>query len=250
MSSGPSKRAEAIVAFFVPSACREEVLGDLYQLYRSPLEYAYSALKTVPLVVLSRMRRTSDPQVLVIQAFAAFVSFLGAVWLKDGSRVLEPWEMLRPAVPAAMTVLGLLLQDTYANTPRKSGRDLARGPGLGFVLALASQGILQISHSDLALPGWTVLYGCATSLLLSSAIRVFLPPTFDRLQGAGTSGSCVEQTAGEHREWDTSVSKNTRLILTAGAVVAWVIARSGSQSTRLLPSLLIVLVAWLVSRCR
>ena len=32
MSSGPSKAAESLVTFFLPPACREEVLGDLAQL--------------------------------------------------------------------------------------------------------------------------------------------------------------------------------------------------------------------------
>ena len=37
MKRGPSKLAEAIVAFLLPRSCREEVLGDLYERYKSPL---------------------------------------------------------------------------------------------------------------------------------------------------------------------------------------------------------------------
>src|SRR5437016_2809889 len=46
MCSGPSKAAEAIVAVFVPPACREEVLGDLHERYSSPRQYALDALRT------------------------------------------------------------------------------------------------------------------------------------------------------------------------------------------------------------
>jgi hypothetical protein len=81
MNSGLSKTAEAIVAGFVPPASREEVLGDLHERYRSPRQYGVDALCTVPLVILSRIRRTADPQMLLIQAFALYVSFLGAAYL-------------------------------------------------------------------------------------------------------------------------------------------------------------------------
>ena len=83
MNRGPSKAVEAIVAVFVPPACREEVLGDLHERYRSPLPYAWEALCTAPLVIASRVRRTTDPQVLLMQAFALYMSFLGAAWFQD-----------------------------------------------------------------------------------------------------------------------------------------------------------------------
>jgi hypothetical protein len=60
MHSGPSKTAEAIVAIFVPAVCREEVLGDLHERYRSPGQYALDAVRTVPLVIYSRILRTSS----------------------------------------------------------------------------------------------------------------------------------------------------------------------------------------------
>ena len=82
MNPGPSKAAEAIVAVFLPPACREEVLGDLHERYRSPRQYGLEALRTVPLVILSRIRRTADPQVILMQAFALYVSF----WARPGSR--------------------------------------------------------------------------------------------------------------------------------------------------------------------
>ena len=62
MHAGPSKTAEAIVAVFVPPACREEVLGDLHERYRFPLQYGLDALRTVPLVIISKIRRTADPE--------------------------------------------------------------------------------------------------------------------------------------------------------------------------------------------
>jgi hypothetical protein len=182
MDSGPSKIAEAIVAVFIPPACREEVLGDLHERYGSPGQYSLDALRTVPLVIVARIRRTADPQVLLMQGFAWYASFLGAAWLKDGAFLREQWGLLRLAIPAAMAMLGLILEDTYAKPGRRSPLDLARGPVLGLSLALASQGMFRISNPDLAVPGWIALYGCAISLLLSSAVRMLFPSATGRLQ--------------------------------------------------------------------
>jgi hypothetical protein len=109
MYSGPLKTAEAIVAVFVPPACREEVLGDLHERYSSSGQYGLDALRTIPRVIMSRIRRTADPQVLLMQAFALYVSFLGAAWLKDGAFLSERWGLPRLAIPAGMAMLGLVL---------------------------------------------------------------------------------------------------------------------------------------------
>ena len=196
MHSGPSKIAEAIVAVFVPPACREEVVGDLHERFKSPLQYAGDALSTVPLVIISRMRRTADPQILLIQAFALYLSFLGAAWFKDGEVLRGQWGLLRLAIPAAMAMLGLILDDTYANPGRRSALSLARGPLLGLALALASQGMLWSSNPGLAIPPLVTFYGCAMSLLLSSAVRMLFPPVTEQLLGANAPAFWLKQAGG------------------------------------------------------
>src|SRR5262245_27951784 len=83
--SGPSRAAEGMVAILVPPACREEVLGDLHERYRSPGQYCCEALCTVPFVILSRIRRTTDPPVLLMQALGLSVCFLGSAWFQDNA---------------------------------------------------------------------------------------------------------------------------------------------------------------------
>ena len=70
------------------------------------------ALSTVPLVILSRIRRTADPQVLLIQAFALYASFLMAAWFKNVSLLQARWGLLRLAIPSGMALLGLILEQT------------------------------------------------------------------------------------------------------------------------------------------
>jgi len=114
MRAGPSKIAEAIVAFFVPPACREEIVGDLHERYSSPWQYARDALVTVPLVISSRIRRTTDAHVFMLQVLAIYGSFLLAAWLKDRAFLNEPWGLLRLALPAGLMLVALILEDAYA----------------------------------------------------------------------------------------------------------------------------------------
>ena len=196
MDSRPSKAAEAMVAVFVPPACREEVLGDLHERYRSPSQYAADVLSTVPLVILSRIRRTADPQVLLMQAFALYVSFLGAAWFKDPALLHQPWGLLRLAIPAGIAMLGLILEDAYANPGMRSPLRLVRGPVLGLALALVSQSIFWAANNDLALPRWLVFYGCAMSLLLTSAVRMLFPPLTRHLQQVNAPALWLKQAGG------------------------------------------------------
>ena len=201
----PPGRLEAIVSIFIPRACREEVLGDLHERFQSRRQYIADALHTVPLVIVSRMRRTADPQVLLIQACVSYASFLGAAGLSNPDIVGDPRALVRLAIPAAMALLGLIFDDAYANPARRPPIDLARGPGIGIALALASEGLLSIMNPELALSRWVLLYGCAMSLLLSTAVRLLFPPRRGQLTG--------------HTKDDRMISK-TKIALICAALVA------------------------------
>ena len=66
--SGPNPRLEWCVVAFIPPAARETVAGDLFEQYRSPIQYLVSALRTLPFVIMSQIRRQSNVPVLIIQA--------------------------------------------------------------------------------------------------------------------------------------------------------------------------------------
>src|SRR5579872_6737310 len=193
MCSGPKKSAEAVVAVFVPPACREEVLGDLHERYRSAGQYGMDALCTVPMVILSRIRRTADPQVMLMQAFALYVSFLSSAWLGDRALLNEPWGLARLGLPAAMALIGLVLEDAYSKPGRRSALSLARGPVLGTGLALVSQGMLWAGRPQLAIPAWVAIYGCAMSLLLTSGVRMLFPPAASHLQAANVPADWLKR---------------------------------------------------------
>jgi hypothetical protein len=220
MNHCPSKAAEAIVAVLLPPACREEVLGDLHERYRSPGQYALDALRTIPMVALSRIRRTADPKVLLLQAFALYASFLGAAWLNGGG------EPLRLAIPAGMAMLGLMLEDAYSRPGARSCLHLVRGPLVGLGLALLSQAVFM------AVSGWTILYGCAMSLLLTSAVRMLFPPVSDQIQGANAPALWLKHAGGS--------GGNLQSIVRVAQGLAAIIALSWAADYFALPKLRVV----------
>jgi hypothetical protein len=246
MYSGPSKAAEALVTVFTPPACREEVLGDLHERYRSPGQYGLDVLRTVPLVIISRTRRAADPQVLLIQAFALYVSFLGAAWFTDRALLREQWGLLRLAIPAATAMLGLMLEDAYANPGHRSPLKLVRGPAVGLGLALVSQGVLWTGDPDLAVPRWIAFYGCAMSLLLSSAVRLLFPPATNQLQGANAPALWLKQAGGSDgtAKGITLVFKGVAAIVAAAGVGTWVADHFALPKPRVITLLLLMLIAY------
>jgi hypothetical protein len=244
MRSGPSKTAEAIVAFFVPPACREEVLGDLHERYNSSRQYALDAVRTIPLVIVSRIRRTADPQVLLMQALALYASFLGVAWLHDRRFLTEQWELLRLAIPTAMAIVGLILEDAYAKPGRRSALKLARGPVLGVALALASQAMFRISSPDLALPSLIAFYGSALSLLVSSTVRTLFPPVTNQLEGANVPADWLKRGPLANAEGDTRAFKGVAAIVAVVIVGAWMADGDVLPKFRIVTLLLILLLGY------
>jgi hypothetical protein len=252
MRSRPSRAAEAILAIFVPCACREEILGDLHERYRSPLQYGLEALRTIPLVIISRVRRTADPQVLLIQAFALYISFVGAAWFKDAAILREQWGLLRLAIPAGMVVLGVVLDDTYARPGPQSPLMLVRAPFMGIGLALATQGMLYVRQPDLTVPILIVLYGSAASLLLSSGIRMSFPPAANQLHGPSVPTFWLKHTSGK----GGSLQGLVRVLKAVAAIVVvvivgwWLSIHTSLPGTMIVPLLFVLSVAYLIWRRR
>ena len=184
--SGPPKAATVIIGFLIPPACREEVLGDLQERYTSHAQYIWDALSTVPLVIMSRVRRTADPLLVLMQAFVLYLSFVGAAWYHDQTFLHEQSGLLRLGIPSAVALLGIILQEAYAMPGKRYPLKPLRGPILGLGAAsLAQAGI----------PLWIMLYGSALSLLLTTAVRLLFPPMGDHPLGANVPAHWLKQTA-------------------------------------------------------
>jgi hypothetical protein len=99
VETGPSTPIEGVVRLLTPPACREHVLGDLWERYRSPGQYLKDATLTLPFVIVSRIRRTSSAPLLAFQALSVFATFAGP-WM-------IPIPMAVSAMAAAVAILAI-----------------------------------------------------------------------------------------------------------------------------------------------
>jgi hypothetical protein len=251
MEPVPPRFLEALVALFIPPACREEIAGDLCERYRSPLQYAWEALLTVPLVIASRIRRTTDSQMLLMQAFAVYGSFLGAAWFKDAAFLRGQWGLLRLAIPAGVALVVMTLEDAYAKPGMRSSPALMRGPILGLGLALVSQSWLP-REPELAVPGWILFYGCAMSLLLSSAIRMLFPPPTSQLVHAPAYWLTRAGAPGGNSLELIRILKFAAGIVAVAIVASWIGGLPPYLKPRIGTSalMMVLLVAWMVYKPR
>jgi hypothetical protein len=177
----PSK-IEACVGLLLPPPCREHVLGDLHERYESTSQYVVDAICTVPRVIESRIRRTTDSQVFLMEACTIYISFLAAAWKLDPRLfVAETWWVARLFVPVLLTLAALVLWDAYTDPknrpPLRPILEATFATGIGVAAISAVPG--------LALPRAVVIAGGGMSVLLLATLRMLFPPDTRHLRGAG-----------------------------------------------------------------
>ena len=220
----PPKAIETIVAILIPPASREEVLGDLHERCTSTVQYVLDALGVLPLVIMSRIRRTTDSQVVLMQAFVLYLSYLGAAWFQDKSLLREDRALLRLAITPALILAFVILEDAYASPGKRSSLKTMRGLILGIVAAWLVQLMLTSMHSALALPPLIEFAGSSVCLLLGSAVRLFFPPITDRPAGANGPALWLKHGGGEPdiAGAATATLKSLGLIVGLALLGAWI----------------------------
>ena len=165
MTSRPPAAMESVVGFFVPPLAREYVIGDLAERYTSPGQYWLDALRTVPAVVISQIRRTSFFLLWPMIGFGLTIAF---------GRGAEDW-WPAAVIPAVITLLAFMVRDAYRvpdlKRPRRKGLvDVV----IVAVTVLASQAGVALWHSE-----WLItsegLRGGALALALLYLLRLQNP---------------------------------------------------------------------------
>src|SRR5579863_743508 len=100
-------KIEFVASVLIPPACREEVLGDLHERNPSPARYLIDAFRTVPLVILSRIRRTFDARLFAMYAAVVYLQFFAEGWFRARS-------LLPDAIPTVAALIVLALEEAYA----------------------------------------------------------------------------------------------------------------------------------------
>jgi hypothetical protein len=182
-SGSPSRFAERLVWLLLPPVYREPVLGDLRERYVSPAQYFLDAVVVIPCVLVSRIRRTTDPGVLLLEALVLYLSFFTTAWYtRPASFFTAENGLARLAVPTVVSLLAFVLVDAYANPEKRLPLKPALQAALAMGFAFLSQASL-VRSPELAVPFQVLLVGGAASLLLISAIRMLFD-SGDRPAGA------------------------------------------------------------------
>ena len=184
-AGAPPRILEAVAGFLTPPVYREVVLGDLRERYLSPMHYISDAWYTVPCVVYSRIRRTADPGVLLMDSMLLYVSFLAAAWQFDRELIYDRLGLLRLAIPVMATVIALMFGDAYARPGKRSPLRPLMQATLGVGFACFAQSAFSVARFACALPWWIMIVGGGFGVIAISTVGMLFPPSDDRPRGAG-----------------------------------------------------------------
>jgi len=141
LETRPPVLIDAVVRALIPPVCREHVIGDLWERYRSPWQFVLDAAGTIPFVIASQIRRTSTLAGVIIYAFTLLVS-LGVGSKRTGAAVA--------ALGGAM--LGFVLRDAYKRGISVSVRQVAVDLVFGAGGLIASQAMVALVRPRQMLP--------------------------------------------------------------------------------------------------
>jgi hypothetical protein len=206
--SSPPEWLERMVLLAIPPAARESVAGDLWETYQKPGQYAAEALRTVPFVVLSQMRRNLNPPTLMLQGALIFICLGGpatlllmpALMLRDAYRAQGrpcPRRAIREAIllSSAAMVLLFFFMSIHPPFPVRGGVDPFTWLSL-FLAALFLSPFLCLFRAGLIMQGDRRKPMAASSLsreALAHAYESFLRGSFCRnvLEGVALAFAAV-----------------------------------------------------------
>jgi hypothetical protein len=180
MESGPSKVAEIIAGWLVPPACREEILGDMRERYRSGLRYFLEAAHLIPCVIFSRICRTTDAVLALMEVASLYTAFVIVAKYFDPVLILGRSGFARLAIPPVIVLATMSLADAYSVPQRRWPLKPLVAPTLGFAVAYTEQSM----YRQWSLPPSVFAWGSGTGLLLVSTLRLEFPSIADQPQAA------------------------------------------------------------------
>jgi hypothetical protein len=218
MEARPPALIDAIVRLLIPPACREHVLGDLWERYSSPLGYAIDALRTIPFVIASQVRRTWMPPLLGMQAVMLFV-FYGGLLKQRGEAGAPLW--LCAAIPVAAAIFAIIARDVYASRKPHRFLDAALSAAAAVSGALLTQGILALTYSAALLSSRNALIGTCVGFAIVCLSRNTVPRGGACAKPVWVIGSTasLDELVREVRQFDRRIRYRNRQELAASVFI-------------------------------
>src|SRR5262249_52004780 len=144
-------------------------------------QFIYGAMRVLPFVVASRMRRTFDAEVFFAQAACLIVAFGGAPLIVQPAYVHERGALLPLAIFSTTILAAFVLCDTYADPEHRSPRRPVCQIGLALACAYVVQTVLGIVHHAWALPVWVIVAGSGAIIPLLLLLRTLPVKTGDQI---------------------------------------------------------------------
>jgi hypothetical protein len=169
METHPPKLIEGIVGALIPPACREHVLGDLYERYTSRAQYILDAAATLPFVIASQVRRSFNIQLFFSQACVIYLAFGGASLATGRANLYDMQALVPPAIVIGILLLALVFCDAYADPQNRSPRRVYFEVLFALSCAYGGEVAIRFFDPEWALPMGVMLAGsavCAPMLLM------------------------------------------------------------------------------------
>jgi hypothetical protein len=165
-----------IFGWLLPPACREHVLGDLQERAKSRWQFVKEATSVLAPVIVSRIRRVTDAQVVLMQALAVYISFVAAAWYSgENSFLYQQAGLIRLAVPTAVSIAVLLLCAAYAHPERQSVWRPALHAAISIAAGLLGQALVFDTWPNFAVPLLVLLEGGSIAVVLVSTLQMLFP---------------------------------------------------------------------------
>ncbi|MBO9670019.1 MAG: hypothetical protein J7485_05840 [Sphingobium sp.] len=168
LSIAPPPALEKLVWRLLPPMVREEVAGDLWERFRSPLRYLADAASALPFLIVSQARRQTNGPLFLLQAFTIFASFGGFEPSFGAPGLPMSVRALCATIPALAT---LLLRAAYRPTDDWTGSRAASDLLWTLIAVLGGQLLALLIHPPLAVPTGFFVGGLSFSLAMLLVLR-------------------------------------------------------------------------------
>lgn len=214
--SRPPAVLEGMVRLFIPPASREHVMGDLAERYLSPRHYLADALRAVPFVIASCVRRTCNvPHMGILAILLWFGVFYG--------RLQASWWVA--AIPTFLTIAALVLRDAYRTLTPEWPREAAIDVGAAAASVLIFEAATALLAPHLLLSRRALLVGFPIGFILLFFVRLQSPSGILRsraIAGPMSKTEVLAEVGGLEAVWRRAIRVE---IGAAAVVVACVAAR-------------------------